>query len=118
MLSAIVNASAEYTMPFYKALSVGILSTTSVNGSFTWSEARLFANIHPSRWLSCGLNCGFSKFGTTVGAVIGLHSDRLSFFIGSDHLNFKLAKAKGALLYPYNKMNSDVNFGITFNVGR
>lgn len=118
MLSAVVNASAEYTMPFYKALSVGILSTTSVNGSFTWSEARLFANIHPSKWLSCGLNCGFSKFGTTVGAAIGLHSDRLSFFIGSDHLNFKLAKAKGALLYPYNRMNSDVNFGITFNVGR
>ena len=118
MLSAIVHAGAEYSMPFYRNMSVGLLSTTSINGSYTWSEARLYANLKPVRWFSCGVNCGMSKFGTTIGAVIGLHSDRLSFFLGSDHLNFKLAKAKGALLYPYESMNAGVNFGLSFNLGK
>ena len=118
MLSAIVHAGAEYAMPFYRNLSVGLLSTTSINGSYTWSEARLFTNLQPLKWLSLGLSCGMSKFGTTIGAVIGLHSDRLSFFLGSDHLNFKLAKAKGMLLYPYESLNAGVNFGLSFNLGR
>lgn len=118
MISAALNIGAEYTMPFYKGLSAGFLNSTYINGSFSWSEARLYANIKPVRWFSGSVNCGLSKFGTTFGAVIGLHTPGFSMFIGSDNIPFKLAKATDAVLYPYGRLNTNFNFGISFNLGK
>lgn len=118
MISATINAGVEYSMPFYRDLSAGVLSSTHINGGYTWTEARLFANLRPARWFSCGVNYAVSKFGSTMGAVIGFHTSGFSMFVGSDHLNFKLAKANGSLLYPYERLNADINFGISFNLGK
>lgn len=118
MLSATINAGVEYSLPFYRDLTAGLLSSTYINGGYTWTEARLFANLKPVRWFSCAVNCAVSKFGSTVGAVVGFHTSGFSMFIGSDHLNFKLAKASGAILYPYERLNADINFGISFNLGK
>lgn len=118
MISATLNIGAEYTMPFYKGLSAGFLSSTYINGSFSWSEARLYANLKPVKWFSCSANCGMSKFGATLGAVIGFHTPGFSMFIGSDHIPFRFAKATGALLYPYGKLNTNLNFGVSFNLGK
>jgi len=118
MISATINAGVEYALPFYRNLTAGLLSSTYINSGFTWTEARLFANLKPVRWFSCGVNYAVSKFGSTMGAVIGFHTSGFSMFIGSDHLNLKLAKATGAILYPYEGLNTSVNFGISFNLGK
>lgn len=118
MISATVNAGVEYSLPFYRNLTAGLLSSTYINGSYTWTETRLFANLKPVKWFSCAVNCAMSKFGSTVGAVVGFHTSGFSVFVGSDHLNFNLAKASGPLLYPYEKLNADINFGISFNLGK
>ena len=118
MIAATVNAGVEYTMPFYKGLSAGLLSSTYINGVFTWTEARLFANLKPAKWFSCGVNYAVSKFGSTVGAVMGIHVPGFNIFIGSDHLTFDFAKADEGILYPYGKLNTNINFGISFNLGK
>lgn len=118
MISATLNIGAEYTLPFYRGLSAGLLNSTYINGSFSWSETRLFANLKPVNWFSCSANCGMSKFGTTFGAALGFHAPGFSIFLGTDHLNLNLAKASGAILYPYKKLNTNINFGISFNLGK
>lgn len=116
LISATINAGIEYAMPFYRNLSAGLLSTTYINGIYSWSEVRLSANVRPIKWLSCGLNYGLSKFGSSLGMVAGIHVPGFSMFIGTDHLPLRLAKANDFTLYPYGKLNTNVNFGITFNL--
>lgn len=119
MLSATVNAGIEYSMPFYRNLTAGLMGSTHINGTFSWSEARLFANLKPVKWFSCSANYGLSKFGSSFGAAIGFHTTGFSMFIGSDHLQFNWAKAtEDGILYPYKRLNTSVNFGISFNLGR
>lgn len=118
MIAATINAGVEYAMPFYRNLSAGLLSSTYINGSFSWSEARLFANVKPVKWFSCSVNYGLSKFGSTFGAAIGFDTPGFSLFFGTDHMNLNLAKATGALLYPYKSLNTSVNFGISVNLGK
>lgn len=118
MVAATINAGVEYSMPFYRNLSAGLLSSTYINGRFSWSEARLFANVKPVKWFSCSLNYGLSKFGSTIGAAIGFTAPGFSMFIGTDHLNLNVAKASGAVYYPYKTLNTSVNFGISVNLGK
>ena len=118
MVAATINAGVEYAMPFYRNLSAGLLSSTYINGQFSWSEARLFANVKPVKWFSCSLNYGLSKFGSTIGAAIGFTTSGFSLFLGTDHLNLNVAKASGAVYYPYKSLNTSVNFGISVNLGK
>ncbi len=118
MLSATINAGAEYTMPFYSGLSAGLTGTSYINGAYSWTEGRLFVNVKPTRWFSASVNGAMSKFGPTFGAVIGFHVTGFNIFIGSDHIQFDYAKAYRNLYYPYGKMNFNLNFGISFNLGR
>lgn len=117
MIAATLNAGVEYTMPFYSALSAGLLSSTRINGKYSWTEARLFANLRPAKWFSCGLNVAMERFGWGVGAAIGFHAPGFSLFIGSDHLPLQRIKVYDDILYTYGKLNTDVNLGISFNLG-
>lgn len=118
MIAATVNVGAEYTMPFYSGLSAGLLSSTYIHGPYSWTEARLFANVKPVEWFSAGASYAVSKFGSTVGAVLGIHVPGFNIFIGTDHLPFRFAKANDWILYPYGKLNTNINFGISFNLGK
>ena len=64
------------------------------------------------------MNYAVSKFGSTVGAVVGFHVPGFNIFIGSDHLPFRFAKANDWILYPYGKLNTNLNLGISFNLGK
>ena len=44
MLGATLNVGGEYILPSYKNLSFGLLSTTRINGIYSWNEERLSAN--------------------------------------------------------------------------
>lgn len=118
MLAATINAGAEYTMPFYEGMSVGLLGTSYINGNYSWTEGRLFLNLKPAKWFSAGVNGAISKFGPTLGAVIGIHVSGFNLFLGTDHLPFNYAKAYKSILYPYGKANTSVNFGLSFNLGK
>lgn len=122
MLAMTINAGAEYRMPFYTGLTAGVLSSTRINGPYTWSEGRLYANLKPCSWFSLGMNYAASSFGSSMGAVIGFHTTGFSMFIGSDNLCFRYAKAAEVdgfdVPYPYGRLRLSLNFGISFNVGR
>lgn len=91
-LAATVNLGAEYSLPSYDKLSFGFLSSTRINGDFTWSEGRFSANWKPLRWLDGGVNFAVSSFAASMGYVLNIHPKGYNFFIGMDHILGKTSK--------------------------
>ncbi len=91
-LAATVNVGAEYTLPSYNKLSFGMLSSTRINGAFSWTEGRLSANWKPLKWLDGGINFAVNSFTASMGYVLNIHPKGYNFFIGMDHILGKTSK--------------------------
>ena len=107
MLATTINIGAKYTLPTYKALSFGLLSSSRLQGEFSWTEVRLSANYAPCRFFSMGANVATGTIGSGLGWMINLHPTGFNLFAGMDYTCLKLAK-------PGVTTNSTttVNFGI------
>lgn len=92
MLGATLNIGVEYQMPFYKKLSAGFLSTTRIQGAYSWNEERISATVSPLKWLEASANVGFGTMGASFGWVANIHPKGFNLFIGMDHLMGKLSK--------------------------
>lgn len=91
-IGATLNLGAEYTLPVYRKVKFGALSSTRLRGSYTWTEGRLSANYTPLGWLDGGVSLSVNSFTTSVGWVINIHPRGYNFFIGMDHLLGKTSK--------------------------
>ena len=91
-IAATINIGGEYIMPMYRQMSFGLLSSTCLNGDFTWTEARLSANYHPLKWLNGGINLAVGTYTTSFGWNLNIHPKRFNFFVGMDHLLSKTSK--------------------------
>lgn len=107
-LAATLNLGAEYEMPFYRPLSVGFLSTTAIRGEYSWTEARLSANVAPTKWFEAGINGAVSSFGSSWGWIINFHPTGFNFFLGMDQVVGKVSKQ----FIPINNMNMNVSLGM------
>ncbi len=113
MLGATLNIAAEYKMPFYKKLSAGFLSTTRIQGVYTWNEERISATVSPVKWLEASINVGFGTRGTSFGWVANIHPRGFNLFVGMDHLMGKISK-QGLPL----GSNTGVTVGINIPFGK
>ncbi|KAA6334491.1 hypothetical protein EZS27_017197 [termite gut metagenome] len=109
-LATTVNLGAEYTSYLYDKLTFGLLSSTRFNGLYTWTEARLSANVAPLKWFEASLSGGVSNFGTSLGGVLNFHPKSINFFIGADCLFTQVTPQ----FVPVNRPNLRANFG--FNI--
>ena len=91
-LAATLNFGAEYTLPVYRKLTFGLLSSTRLNGAYTWTEGRLSANWTPLKWLDGGINFAANSFTTSMGWILNIHPKGYNFFIGMDHILGKTSK--------------------------
>ena len=87
-----LNVGAEYTLPMYRQLSFGLLSSTRLQGEYSWTEARLSANWEPLNWLDGGMSLGVGSFGASAGWLVNIHPKGFNFFIGMDHILGKQSK--------------------------
>lgn len=108
-LGATLNIGVEYELPYYRPLHFGFLSSTVINGRYTWSQARFSANVAPVKWFSATANLEASTFGCGFGWMANFYTKGINFFIGMDHTIGKLAK-QGV---PLNS-NAAFNLGINF----
>lgn len=120
MLACTVNIGAEYEMPFYRHMSVGFLSSTKIQGPYSHSEGRFSLNIEPVKWFGFSTSYGISTFGSTWGAIVNFSFPGIGLFVGTDTIPTKLtAPIKGlGIGVPYNNLNLNVNFGLTFNLSK
>ncbi len=91
-LAATINLGGEYRLPSCDKLSFGLLSSTRINGDYSWTEGRLSANWKPLKWLDGGVNFAVSSFAASMGYVLNIHPKGYNFFIGMDHLLGKTSK--------------------------
>ena len=63
---------------------------------------------------------GISSFGSTWGAIVNFSFPGIGLFVGTDTIPTKLtAPIKGlGIGVPYNNLNLNVNFGLTFNLSK
>ena len=91
-IGSTLNVGAEYTLPMYRKLSFGLLSSTRIQGEYSWTEARLSANWEPLRWLDGGMSLGVGSFGASAGWLLNIHPKGFNFFVGMDHILGKQSK--------------------------
>ena len=108
-IGATLNIGVEYELPYYRPLHFGFLSSTVINGPYTWSQARFSANVAPVKWFSASANLEASTFGCGFGWLVNFYTKGINFFCGMDHTMGKLAK-QGV---PLNS-NAAFNLGINF----
>lgn len=112
-LGATLNLGAQYTLPVYRNLKFGFLSSTRINGEYSWSEGRFSANVAPVKCFEVGVNYAVSSFGSSLGWIINLHPKGFNFFIGSDCQFFKVTPQ----YVPVNRLSANISMGINFPIG-
>lgn len=112
-LATTLNIAGEYIFPYYKNLKFGLLSSTHINKPFTWTEARLSANVMPVSWFDASLNYACSTFGSSLGWVLNFHPKGFNFFIGTDHMLTKV----NSWYIPVNHANANVSLGFNVTFG-
>ncbi len=93
-IGATLNLAAEYNLPMYRPITFGFLSSTRINGPYSWSEGRLSANWVPLSWIDGGVNISVNSFTTSFGWVVNIHPRGYNFFIGMDHILGKLSNER------------------------
>lgn len=91
-IGATINLGAEYTLPVYRKVKFGALSSTRIRGAYSWSEGRLSANYAPLGWIDGGVSFAVNSFTTSMGWVLNIHPKGYNFFIGMDHILGKTSK--------------------------
>lgn len=91
-IGATINVGAEYTLPVYRKITFGALSSTRINGAYSWTEGRISANWTPLSWLDGGVNFAVNSFTTSMGWVLNIHPKGYNFYIGMDHILGKTSK--------------------------
>ena len=115
-LNTTMYLGAEYSMPFYKRLSVGVLYAQCFSPfeSKKWYEARGFLNIAPVKWIEASVNYGYGSYGTSLGWVLNFHPAGINFFIGSDYMITKVTPQ----YIPIDNLNSHITFGLNLALGK
>lgn len=106
-LAATLNFGAEYTFPLYRKLKFGALSTTRINGDYTWTDFRLSANVAPCKVFSASAAAAYGTFGFSFGWILNVHVTGFNLFLATDHTPGKLAK-QGIPL----SSNANINIGV------
>lgn len=115
MLDPTVYIGLEYRMPFYRRMSVGLLSTTKISGIYTWTEGRLSVNVNPTNWFSATTNYAYSTFGHSAGLAFTFHLPGFNFFVGTDSYLPMLNVSPQFI--PINRINTSTTFGINIMFG-
>jgi hypothetical protein len=110
-LGATLNAGVEYSLPVYRKMTFGFLSSTRINGSFSWTEGRLSANWKPLKWLDGGINFAVGSLATSMGWVLNVHPKGFNFFIGMDHI---LGKTSAEFIPLSSRASANIGMNITW----
>lgn len=116
MLRPTVFVGLQYRMPFYRRMSVGVLSTTKIAGSYTWSEGRLSVNLDPTDWFSFSTNYAYSTFGHSAGVALSFHLTGFNFFLGTD--SYVPLLNVTPQFVPINRLNTSITCGFNIMFGR
>ena len=91
-IGATLNLGCEYTLPVYRKITFGVLSSTRFRGDYSWTEAHVSANWTPLKWIDGGVNMAFGSYRNSFGWVLNFHPKGYNFYVGMDHTLGKVSK--------------------------
>lgn len=113
-LSTTINVGAEFVMPFYNKMSVGVLGSARLHSVNPYQELRLSVNTTPLKWLSASINTAYSTYGWEVGGMVNIYAQKFSLFIGTDSYYFNMTKQ----FIPTHEFNTQVICGVSYLFGK
>ena len=84
MINYNIHASAQYRMPFYDGLSLGLLGTFQQY----FREGRFGVTFTPWKWLSLAASAAWNNYGGNLGAAINIRFPGVYMFVAADSFNF------------------------------
>jgi len=108
-IGATFNVGGSYTLPSYKALTLGLLATQRINGDYSWTEGRFSANIAPNSWFDAAVSVSVSNYAASLGWLVNFHPKGFNFFVGMDQLFGSCSKE----LIP---LSSNASMSMGFNI--
>lgn len=114
MLSATLNVGVEYTMPFYKKMSIGALYTSRFDKVYPLHRFSLMANVAPLNWFDLAVSGTASNMGMGFGAMANIHFTGFNLFLGTDCFIGDVGKQ----FIPLENMNASVSLGINIPFGK
>lgn len=115
-LSATLHAGLEARMPFYQRLAFGLLATHRFDGPFSWTEARLSANLAPINSISLAASYAASTYGNSLGAVLNFHFPGLNLYVGTD--SFLPFTNMATNYIPVSDLNTTLSLGLNITFGK
>lgn len=112
-LGATLNVGVEYALPSYRHLKFGFLSTTRIQGNYSWNEERFAVTVSPAKMFEVAANFGVGTLGCNIGWIINFHPRGFNLFLGSDHCIGKFSKQWAPL-----RSNYDFCMGINYPIGK
>lgn len=106
------NFGAEFIMPFYDKLSIGLLASIINSKINRYNELRASVNVAPLSWLSLSVNTAYTTFGWEFGGMVNVSTKRFSIFAGTDSYYYRMTPQ----FLPINEFNTHVVFGVTYNL--
>ncbi len=114
-LGATLTIGALYLPPIYDGkLGIGFLSTTRINGKYSWSEGRFSANWYPCKVFDASISYAASTYGHSFGWIVNVHPKGFNLFVGTDHQFLHITPQ----FIPVNRANTNVSIGINFPFGK
>lgn len=121
MLACKVNVGAEYAMPFYDKLRLGLLYAARFNKQYSIGEARVFATVSPIKWLSFSTSYGIGDCGSMWGLSLSIHTSAFSLFVSKDAMPTSITpkfEMKGIQRFtPVHGFNNNTHIGLIINLG-
>lgn len=112
-LTYTANIGAEFKMPFYEKMSIGILGTQIYNHIVPFHEVRMSLNARPLDWLGLTVSTAYSTYGWEYGGMVNFYAKKFSVFLGTDNYYTHMTPQ----FVPVNQFNTHVALGFTYNFG-
>ena len=128
MLPFRVNMGAEFRMPFYERLSVGLLYQGRGGASFARHTGRFSLNWNPLDFLSMSTSTSLNSLGESLGFALNLHPAGINLLVGCDYVPFHgvnitpliedlPAQYQSFAVLPRDRMNLNVYVGLNLALG-
>ena len=129
MLPFRVNLGAEYRMPFYERLSVGLLYQGRGGAAFSRHMGRFSLNWNPLSFLSMSTGTTLSKMGQNIGFALNLHPAGINLLVGCDYIPFHTVNAaplvndlpeqlRSLVVLPRDQMKLNLYISLNLALGR
>lgn len=113
-MTATLLTGAQYRMPFWDKMDVGLIGLYKVDNLFNWWETRASVNIAPWKWFSMSVTGGRNTYGWEYGGVLNFNTGLVSIFLGTDSISLMREITPQGI--PLSKLNINLTLGLSINL--